>query len=85
MQWPDVIQIIATVWYNLTDNDVDHMSFEEQSKWLRQNPVTAATPLLFEHIFQVYLKSNAHPLSELLDFAIRTEFQASTCSQHSVN
>lgn len=54
------------------------MSFEEKSKWLRQNPVTAARH--FQHrlntFFQVFLKSNANPLGELVDYAIRIEFQA---------
>ena len=43
MQWPDVIQIIARQYGTiLTYEDVKTMSFEEKSKWLRQNPVTAA-------------------------------------------
>ena len=43
MQWPDVIQAIARQYDTIpTDDDVKAMSFEEKSKWLRQNPVTAA-------------------------------------------
>ena len=43
MQWPDVIQTIARQYGTiLTDEDVKTMSFEDRSKWLRQNPVTAA-------------------------------------------
>ena len=43
MKWPDMIQTIAKqygVYY--TDENVDALSFEEKSKWLRHNPVTAA-------------------------------------------
>ena len=46
MQWPDVIQTIARQYgTTLTDEDVKTMSFEEKSKWLRQNPVTSSIVL----------------------------------------
>ena len=51
------------------------MSFEEKSKWLRQNPVTAARH--FQYCLNTFfLKSTAHPLGELVNYAIRIEFQA---------
>ena len=40
MQWPDVIQTIARQYGTVFTDEA--MSFEEKSKWLRQNPVTAA-------------------------------------------
>mgnify|MGYP003706940761 CR=1 FL=1 len=43
MQWPDVTQTIARQYgTNLTDNDVQNLSFDERCQWLRSNPVTAA-------------------------------------------
>ncbi len=79
MQWPDVIQTIARQYGStFTDEEVALMSFDDKSKWLRQNPVTAARH--FQHrlntFFQVFLKSKANPLGELVDYAIRIEFQA---------
>ena len=48
--------------------------FEEKSKWLRQNLVTAARHFHYRlNTFLVFLKSTAHPLG---DYAIRIEFQA---------
>ena len=38
MQWPDVIQTIARQYGTTLTEDVKSMSFEEKSKWLRQNP-----------------------------------------------
>ena len=78
MKWPEVIQIIARqhgVIY--TNEDVANMSFEERSKWLRQNPVTAARHFQYrlDTFFKEFLKSNAHPLGEIVDEAIRIEFQ----------
>ena len=64
MQWPDVIQTIARQYGTLlTDDDVKTMSFEEKSKWLRQNPVTAARYFQYRlnTFFQLFLKSTAHP------------------------
>ena len=60
MQWPDVIQTIARQYGTLlTDNDVKTMSFEEKSKWLRQNPVTSARHFQcrLNTFFQLFLKS----------------------------
>ena len=79
MQWPDVLQTIARQYgTNLTDEQVHSMSFEERSKLLRQNPVTAARHFQYRlnTLFNTFLKSPAHPLGELLDYAVRIEFQA---------
>ena len=48
------------------------MSFEEKSKWLRQNPVTAARHFQYR-LNTFFLKSSAR---ELVGYAIRIEFQA---------
>ena len=54
------------------------MSIEKKSKWLHQNPVTAARHFQYwlDTFFHVFLKNKAHPLGELVDYAIRIEFQA---------
>ena len=46
----------------LSDEDVRSMSFEEKSKWLRRNPVTAARHFQYRLniFFQVFLKSSPH-------------------------
>ena len=78
MQWPDVIQTIARQYgTTFTEEDIAAMSFDEKSKWLRQNPVTAARHFQYRlnTFFQVFLKSKANPLGELVDYAIRIEFQ----------
>ena len=79
IQWPDVIQTIARQYGTiLSDDDVKGMSFEDKSKWLRQNPVTAARHFHYrlQTFFQTFLKSRAQPIGELVDYAIRIEFQA---------
>lgn len=82
MQWPDVIQTIARQYgtmlsdEDVNDEDVKTMSFEEKSNWLRQNPVTPDRHFQYRlnTFFQVFLKSSAHPLGELVNYAIRIEF-----------
>ena len=72
MQWPDVIQTVARQYdTKLSDEDVKLISFEERSRWLRQNPVTAA--YRFNTFFLVFPKSTAH---QLVEYAITIEFQA---------
>ena len=80
MQWPDVSQTIIQQYGTvLTDEDVKTMSFDDKSKWLRQNPVTAARYVQYHRLntfFQTFLKSPAHPLGESINYAIQIEFQA---------
>ena len=79
MQWPDMIQTIARQsGISLTDDDVRNMSYAERCNWLRLNPVTAVRH--FHYRLETFMKhvimSNAKPLGEVIDYAIRIEFQA---------
>ena len=79
MLWSEVIQAIAAQ-YNViyTDDDIHSMSWETKPSWLRTNPVTAARQ--FHHrlnaFFKDFLKSDAQPLGNVVDYVIRIEFQA---------
>lgn len=43
MKWPDMIKTIARQYGVMyTDEQVNNLSFEEKSSWLRRNPITAA-------------------------------------------
>ena len=66
LQWPDVIQSIARQYgTTFTDEDIQNMSFEDKSKWLAQNPVTAAKHFQYRlnTFFHKFLKSKAHSLT----------------------
>ena len=79
MKWPDMIQTIAKQYdVHYTDDEVNALSFDEKSNWLKRNPVTAARHLHYRLniFFQDFLKSTAKPLGEIVDDAIRIEFQA---------
>ena len=79
MKWPDVIQCIAYQYgQTFTEDQVRNMTFQEKSKWLRSNPVTAARHFHYHlnTFFQKFLNSCANPLGKLTDYAIKIEFQA---------
>ena len=76
MKWLQIIAKQYGVIY--TDDEVASLSFEEKSNWLRRNPVTGARHFQnrLNIFFQQFLKSTAKPLGEIVDYAIRIEFQA---------
>ena len=78
LKWPDMIQVIAKQ-YNTyyTDDEVAELTFEERCNWIRRNPVAAARHFQYRlnTLFTDFLKSEAHPLGEITDYAIRIEFQ----------
>ena len=65
MQWPDVIQTIVRQYGTILtddDEDVKTMSFEEKSKWLRQNPVTVARlPVSSQHLSDLPEEHSSSP------------------------
>ena len=74
-----MIQTIARqygVYY--TDNEVAGLSFDDNYNGPKCNPVTAARHFQYRlnTIFQDFLKCTAKPLGEIVDYAIRIEFQA---------
>ena len=78
MKWPDTIRMIARQHgVSYSDDDIKNLSFEERSKWLRQNPITATRHFQYRlaTFFKEFLKSSAHPLGEIVDEAVRIEFQ----------
>ena len=70
LKWPDMIQTIAKQYGVHYNEQIEALSYEKKSNWLRSNPVTAAT------FFKDFLKSTANPLGEIVDYGIRIEFQA---------
>ncbi len=79
MKWPDVIQTIARQYgVSYTDEQVTVLSFEEKSKWIRSNPITAARHFQYRlnTFLNEFIKSPCNPLGDVQDFVVRIEFQA---------
>ena len=78
LKWPDIIQIIARQYvFTYTDDQVAALSFEEKSSRIRHNPVPAARHFQYRlnTFFNEFLKSPANPLGQIVDHAVRIEFQ----------
>ena len=79
MQWPDMIRTIAKQYgVHYSDEEIEALSFEQKSNWLRRNPVTVARHFHYRlnTLFQDFLKSTANPLGEIVDYGIHIEQEA---------
>ena len=88
LRWPELFQIIArTQGKNLTDEQVEAMSYNERCSMLNHNPVVVAKH--FQHrvetFFTEILLCELNPIGKIVYYALRIEFQmrgsphASTC------
>ena len=79
LKWPDMIRVIARQFgkFYKTDEEIEQLAFEERCNWIRRNPVAAARHFHYRLncLFTDSFKSDAQPLGELQDYAIRIEFQ----------
>ena len=78
LKWKDTIQVIAAQHGEiLTDDQVDNLTWEQKSTWLRSNPVTAARH--FDHRLQLFMTTLIHgkfkPIGVIQDYNHRIEFQ----------
>ena len=79
LKWPDMISTIAKQYdVHYTDKEIEALTFEQKSNWLRRNPVTAARHFHYRlnTFFNDFLKSTAKPLGDVVNYGIRIEFQA---------
>ena len=77
LRWTDTIRIIAQQYgVTLSDEDIDKLTWEQRSKWIRNNPVTAARHFDYkvQQFFKIIIQKNK-VLGNVSDFFIRTEFQ----------
>ena len=75
MKWPDMVSTIAKQHgVHYTDEEIETLSFEQKSNWLRRNPVTPARHKL-NTFFQEFLSPQQTHLVKFLT-GIRNDFQA---------
>lgn len=78
LRWPELFQIIAkTQGKNLTDEEVDALSYNERRSLLNLNPVIVAKHFQYrvETFFTEVLLSSANPIGKVVYYALRIEFQ----------
>jgi hypothetical protein len=78
LRWPELFQIIArTRGMNMTDEEVDALSYNEKCSMLNLNPVVVAKHFQYrvETFFTEVLLTNANPIGKIVYYALRIEFQ----------
>ena len=78
LRWPELFQIIAkTQGKNMTDNEIESLSYNERCSMLSLNPVVVAKH--FQHrvetFFSEVLLSSLNPIGKIVYYALRIEFQ----------
>jgi hypothetical protein len=78
LRWPELFQIIAkTKGNNITDEEVECLSYHERRPMLNLNPVIVAKHFQYrvETFFREVLMTNANPIGKIIYYALRIEFQ----------
>ena len=78
LRWPDLFQIIArTQGKDISDDEVDKLSYKEKCDMLNLNPVVVAKHFQYrvETFFKEVLLSKANPIGKIVNYAFRIEFQ----------
>ena len=78
LRWPELFQIVAKAQSNnLTDEEVDTLSYQERCAMLNLNPVIVAKHFQYrvETFFKEVLLANANPIGKIVYYALRIEFQ----------
>ncbi|XP_066911966.1 uncharacterized protein [Clytia hemisphaerica] len=84
-KWTSIIKVVATQYgENLTDEEVNNMSWSEKVQYLKRNPVTVARQIdhIFNKVFPKMLMSGMHPIGQILNYDDRREFQHRTGLEH---
>jgi len=77
-KWNSIIKVIGQHYGEvLSDTDIDEMDYNTKCFWLRRNPVIAARHIdyIFQKMFNGVLLSYPHPVSQILHYDLKTEFQ----------
>ena len=78
LRWPELFQIIArTNGKNMTDEEVEALSYDERCRLLNLNPVSVAKHFQYRVVtfFTEILLTNEHPIGNIVYHALRIEFQ----------
>ena len=78
LRWPELFQIITrTQRLNLTDEQLEALSYNERCSMLNLNPVIVAKHFQFrvETFFTEILLTKANPIGKIVHYALRVKFQ----------
>ncbi|KAL9977715.1 hypothetical protein ACROYT_G015152 [Oculina patagonica] len=78
LRWPELFHILSRIkGQNMTDEQIDNLSYNEKCSLLNLNPVITAKHFQYrvESFFKDVLLSNANPIGKIVYYALRIEFQ----------
>ena len=78
LRWPELFQIISRMQgKDITDEEVDALSYDDKCKMLNLNPVIVAKHFQYkvETFFTEVLLSKSQPIGKIVYYALRIEFQ----------
>ncbi|XP_044169485.1 uncharacterized protein LOC114973474 [Acropora millepora] len=78
LRWPELFQIISRMQgKDITDEEVNGLSYDEKCKMLNLNPVIVAKHFQYrvEMFFTEVLLSKSQPIGKIVYYALRIEFQ----------
>lgn len=78
LRWPELFEIIGkSQGFNLTDKEIDALTYNERCSMLNLNPVIVAKHFQYrvETFFTEVLMTKANPIGKIVYYALRIEFQ----------
>ena len=78
LRWPELFQIIGrTQGHNLTEEEIEALSYNERCSMLNVNPVVVAKHFQYrvETFFTEVLLTSANPIGKIVHYTLRIEFQ----------
>ena len=78
LRWNELYNILSKLkGHEISDNEIEHMTYDEKCKMLNSNPVVVAKHFQYhlECLFRDVLLGSGDPIGKLLYHAIRIEFQ----------
>ena len=77
LRWPELFHILARIkGENLSDDDIENLSYNEKCSFLNLNPVVAKHfQYRVEMFFKEILLSKVKPIGNILYYALKVEFQ----------
>ena len=78
LRWNEIYKMLSKLeGRELSDNEIDNLSYDDQYKILNSNPVVVAKHFQYqlERLFKDILLSDSNPVGNVIYHAIRIEFQ----------
>ena len=79
MKWTELIRVVCDFYGETkSDEEIANMSWSDRCHYIKRNPVLVARHVdyMFHKLFRTVMLSSPHPVSKILDYEVKKEFQA---------